>query len=161
MNIGHTTKIKKHLLFDIVINIIGIGVNVEGLTRVFPSTFSTEIIKREYINLMKVKPNYKLPSFRFGFMEVVTVAAQAVTASFLVKKIAKNYSFKKNSIFKNALRSITPEWINAFNTSLSTALSQTRVIGRMAYEKVQTRKLPQFFSNTSAKTMTTLCAASL
>ncbi|MEA9357433.1 hypothetical protein SHI21_14495 [Bacteriovorax sp. PP10] len=38
---------------------------------------------------MKVKPNYKLPSFRFGFMEVVTVAAHAVTASFLVNAIAK------------------------------------------------------------------------
>jgi hypothetical protein len=108
LNIGHTTKIKTHSLFDIVIN-IGIGVNVEGLTRVFPSTFSTGIIKRESIYLMKVKPNYKLPSFRFGFMEVVTVAVHAVTASFLVKAIAKICSFKKNSIFKNAFTSVTQD----------------------------------------------------
>lgn len=104
MNSSHTTKIKTHSLFDIVFY-IGIGVNVEGLTSVFPSTFSTETIERKNIYLMKVKPNYKLPSFRFGFMEVVTVAAHAVTASFLVKTIAK---FKKNSIFKNVFISVIP-----------------------------------------------------
>lgn len=101
---------------------------------------------------MKVKPNYKLPSFRFGFMEVVTVAAHAVTASFF---------YSKNSIFKNVFTSTTPGWTDTFNTSLSTALSQTHVIGRMVYEMVQARKLPQFLLNISAKIMTTLCAAGL
>lgn len=111
LNSGQTTKIKTLSLFGIVFN-IGIGVNVEGLTRVIPSTFST-IKKLENI-LMEMKPNYKLPSFQFGFMEVVTVAAYAVTASFLVKAIAKN--FKKISLLKAAFNSITPGWTDAKNS---------------------------------------------
>lgn len=157
MNSSRTTKIKTLSLFGIVFN-IGIGVNVEGLTRVIPSTFST-IRKLKNIYLMEMKPNYKLPSFRFGFMEVVTVAVHAVTASFLVKAIAKK--FKKISLLKAAFNSIAPGWTDAENSSLNYALKQNLCIGRMVYEIVLAKKLPHFFLNTPVKTMTTLCAAGL
>lgn len=158
LNPSRTTKIRTLSLFGIVIN-IGIGVNVEGLTRVIPSSFSTEAGKKKNIYLMKVKPNYKLPSFRLGFMEVVTVAAYAVTASFLVKSIAS--TFKKISLLKAAFNSIAPGWTNTEKRSLNSASLQNSGIGRMIDEIVSVDKLPQFFLNTSVKTMTTLCAAGL
>jgi len=112
LNLSPNTKIKKLSLFDIV-NTIGIGVNVEGKALASPSMFSTAIDTNIYL-LMEMKPNYKLPSFRLGFMEVVTVAASAVTAS-LVKSFVSVCSFKKKFLLMPAFNSIAPGWINTFN----------------------------------------------
>lgn len=91
-----------------------------------------------------MKPNYKLPSFRLGFMEVVTVAAHAVTASFC--------SIKMNSLLKAISKCIAPGWTNTFNVSFNNAFSQNFVIGRMVYEIAQVKKLFLFFLVKQCKT---------
>lgn len=153
MNLSFTTKLKTTSLFGIVIN-IGIGVNEEGLTRVTPSSFSTKRNKK-YSLLMKVVPNYKLPSFRLGIMEVVTAVAHAAAASNSVTIVTQS---KKNSLLKDVVYNIAPGWTGIHNASFNTVFSQPAVIGRMVYEiKCVTKHLQIFFDRLIK--MTNLCAA--
>lgn len=162
MNSSLTTNYKKTLsIFDIVLN-IGIGVNVEGLARVIPSSFSEELRKKTYIHLMKVRPNYKLPSFRLGITEVVTAVAHAAVASFFLA--AKNITVKflqKNPLLNVLSNSVAPGWTNAFGVSFSTVSSQSSSFGRMVYDSSSVKKQSQFFLDTGVFKTTTLCAAGL
>lgn len=74
-----------------------------------------------------MKPNYKLPSFRLGFIEVVTVAASAVTASFFKLKTISDC--------------IVSGWTNALTTIFNFVFSLSNFIGRMIYETAQLKKL--------------------
>lgn len=159
MKSGQSTKLITLSLFGIVIN-IGIGVNVEGLTRVIPSSFSNESGNTKNIFLMKVKPNYKLPSFRLGFMEVVTAVAHAAVASFLVSPIIK-IKYQMNSLLKAVSDKVPSGWSHFTSTTSNTAFSQTRVTGRMVDEMAQVNQHPQFISYSSSIVSTTLCAAAL
>ena len=135
-------KLKQLLLFDNVIN-HGIGVNEEGLNSINPSSFSTKLNKNTYIYLMKVLPNYKLPSFQLGNIEVVTPVAHAAVAS---KLVTRNFHLEKNHLLNFNIFSIIPGWNILCNTSFNTAFSQTDVIGRMAYEnKFVTKHFQNFF----------------
>ncbi len=155
MNFSFITKLKTTSLFGIVIN-IGIGVNEEGLTRVTPSSFSTKRNKK-YSLLMKVIPNYKLPSFRLGIMEVVTAVAHTAAASNSVTTINQ---FEKTLLLKDAIHRTAPGWTGITNTSFNTAFSQPAVIGRMVYEIKCVNKHLQIFFDRLIK-MTNLCAARL
>lgn len=121
LNLSLTKKIETLTLFDIVNN-FDIGVNVEGLTRVIPSSFSEnvseDVRKKKYLFLMKVKPNYKLPSFQLGITEVVTAVAHAAVASNLVPAITQ---LKTTLILKVVSIIMTPGWINIYKTSFNTA----------------------------------------
>lgn len=120
MNLSLTTKLKTLSLFGIVKN-LDIGVNVEGLTRVIPSSFSEDEGKKKNTFLMKVKPNYKLPSFQLGITEVVTAVAHAAVASILVAVVTQ---LKMTLLLKAVFNSIAPEWTNTDRTSFNTAFSQ-------------------------------------
>jgi hypothetical protein len=107
---------------------------------------------------MKVKPNYKLPSFQFGFMEVVTGAAHAVTASFL--DITFTTILKKTSLLlEDTFIRIAPGWINTFNFSFNSSFLLTLVTDRMADKMIHVNKHSHNFLNTLAMKMTIVCAA--
>lgn len=156
LNLSLTLKLKTTSLFDIAIR-FGIGVNEKGLTRVTPFSFSKEKRNKKYSLLMKVVPNYKLPSFRLGIMEVVTTVAHAAVASNSVTKISQ---FKKTPLLRVAVDSIAPGRTGIHNTSFNTAFSQPAVIGRMVYEIKCVTKHLQSFLNRFIE-MTNLCAVEL
>jgi len=106
---------------------------------------------------MKVVPNYKLPSFRLGIMEVVSAVAHAAVASNSFTKVTQ---LKKTSLLEDAIYSIAPGWTDIFNASFNTTFSQSAVIGRMVYEIKCVDGHLQIFFDRLIK-MTNRCAAEL
>ena len=109
---------------------------------------------------MKMKPNYKLPSFQFGFMEVVSAAAYAVAASFLVS-ITTLFSPKDFFILEVNFLDITSGRTNNLRSTFNIVALQTPVIDRMVYEMVQVNKLLQISLVKKAYLLTPLCAVEL
>lgn len=92
-----------------------------------------------------MKPYYKLPSFQFGFMEVVSAAVYTVAASILVRMLLL---LKRISIIlKVKFLEIISGWTNHLESIFNTAYFKSLVIDRMVYEKVQLNNLFSIFKS--------------
>lgn len=89
-----------------------------------------------------MKPYYKLPSFQFGFMEVVSAAVSTAAASILVRMLLL---LKKISILEVKFLDTTSGWSNHLESIFNTAYLKSLVIDRMVYEKVQVNNLFSIF----------------